>query len=138
LTDSENSDLVAAAARARDHAYAPYSHFAVGAAVRAADGAIYSGCNVENASFGLTVCAERNAVANAVARGATRIIAVAVVTENGALPCGACRQVLSEFNPDMLVLVVDAAGKRRSYRLGDILPEAFGPRQLPGSGEGQP
>lgn len=122
--------MVAAAAAARERAYAPYSHFAVGAALRAADGAIYVGCNVENASYGLTICAERNAVAHAVASGARDLVALAVVTENGVTPCGACRQVLVEFGPEMTVIVADTRGNCRVYRLGELLPDAFGPEQL--------
>lgn len=122
--------MVAAAAAARERAYAPYSHFAVGAALRAADGAIYVGCNVENASYGLTICAERNAVAHAVASGARDLVAIAVVTENGVTPCGACRQVLAEFGPEMTVIVADTRGNRRIYMLGELLPDAFGPEQL--------
>jgi cytidine deaminase len=115
---------------ARERAYAPYSRFTVGAALRAADGAIYVGCNVENASYGLTICAERNAVAHAVARGARDFVAIAVVTESGVTPCGACRQVLVEFGPAMAVIVADAHDNYRIYRLGELLPDAFGPEQL--------
>lgn len=119
---------------ARQHAYAPYSHFRVGAALLAGDGTIYVGCNVENASYGLTVCAERNAVAHAVASGARDFVAILVVTENGVTPCGACRQVLAEFNPQMAVILVDGVGNRRAYSLADLLPAAFGRDQLPGTG----
>jgi cytidine deaminase len=124
-------ELVDAATKAREAAYVPYSHFAVGAAVRGASGEIYTGCNVENASFGLTICAERNALAHAVAQGARSFPAIAVVTENGVTPCGACRQVLAEFNRDMTVIVVNTAGERQVYRLSELLPAAFGPGQLP-------
>ncbi len=117
-------------ARAREAAYAPYSHFAVGAALRAADGTIYTGCNVENASYGLTICAERNAVAHAVGQGRRHFTAVAVVTENGVTPCGACRQVLAEFGPHMAVIMADLAGNLRTCALSDLLPEAFTPGQL--------
>jgi len=102
----------------------------VGAALRAEDGRVFTGCNVENASFGLTICAERNAVAHAVAEGARRFDAIAVVTENGVTPCGACRQVLAEFGPAMTVIVADEAGRRRVYTIGDLLPDAFTPDQL--------
>ncbi len=130
MRESELRELVAVAAAARARAYAPYSHFAVGAALRVADGAIYMGCNVENASYGLTICAERNAVAHAVASGARDLVAIAVVTENGVTPCGACRQVLAEFGPAMTVIVADTRGNRRSYMLGELLPDAFSPEQL--------
>jgi cytidine deaminase len=122
--------LVAAASDARARAYVPYSGFAVGAALLADDGKIYTGCNVENASYGLTVCAERNALFHAVAEGRRHFTAVAVVTANGVTPCGACRQVLAEFAPAMTVIVADAAGERRLYRLGELLPYSFRPEDL--------
>lgn len=130
LSSQEIDQLLQLAAKARERAYVPYSHFAVGAALRSADGTIYTGCNVENASYGLTICAERNAVAHAVAEGARRFDAIAVVTENGVTPCGACRQVLAEFGPDMTVIVSDAAGHRRFFSMQDLLPAAFTPEQL--------
>ncbi len=126
----EWDELIAAAVTARRRAYAPYSGFAVGAALATADGGIYIGCNVENASYGLTVCAERNAVAHAVVSGARDFVAIVVATENGVTPCGACRQVLAEFNPQMTVILVDAAGQQRRFALADLLPAAFGPEQL--------
>lgn len=122
--------LLQIAQGARERAYVPYSGFAVGAALLAHDGSVYTGCNVENASYGLTICAERNAVAHAVASGQRAFDAVAVVTQNGVTPCGACRQVLAEFNPAMLVIVADAAGNQRCYRLTELLPDAFGPGHL--------
>ncbi len=115
---------------ARQHAYAPYSRFRVGAALLAGDGTIYVGCNVENASYGLTVCAERNAVAHALVSGARDFVAILVATENGVTPCGACRQVLAEFNPRMTVVLVDEAGRRRMCSLADLLPDAFDRAQL--------
>jgi len=127
VTDS----LVDAARAVQQHAYAPYSHFRVGAAIEAADGAVFTGCNVENASYGLTICAERAAVAAAVGAGVRRIRRAVVVTDSDppAAPCGACRQVLSEFGPDM---TVEAVGPARTARwsLRDLLPAAFGPEQL--------
>jgi cytidine deaminase len=133
MTEQEIQELVAAAAAARTAAYVPYSGYAVGAALRTADGHIFAGCNVENASYGLGVCAERNAVFQAVARGEREILAVAVVTENGVTPCGACRQVLAEFNPRMIVIVVNAMGERQIYALPELLPHAFGPEHLQGA-----
>ncbi len=124
------AELVAAAAAVRARAYAPYSHFAVGAALLAGDGQIYPGCNVENASYGLAICAERNAVAQAVAAGQRVFKAIAVVSENGVTPCGACRQVLAEFNLQLPVIVADVAGNQRCYRLSELLPAAFGPEDL--------
>ena len=127
MTDS----LVEAARAVQQLAYAPYSHFRVGAAVEADDGSVFVGCNVENASYGLTICAERAAVVAAVGAGARRIRRAVVVsdTDPPAAPCGACRQVLSEFGPDM---TVEAVGPARTSRwsLRELLPAAFGPEQL--------
>jgi cytidine deaminase len=132
LSEDQIAELTAAAAAVRERAYAPYSQFRVGAALRAADGTIYAGCNVENASYGLTICAERNAIAQAIAAGARDFVAVAVVTENGVMPCGACRQVLVEFGAEMMVIVADTRGHRRIYALSELLLDAFGPKHLPG------
>jgi cytidine deaminase len=122
----------AAVTAARD-AYAPYSRFAVGAAVLCADGSIFAASNVENASFGLSICAERNAIFRAVNQGARRIDALLVYTSTGSAtpPCGACRQVLAEFGPDALVVCSsDTGASERSYRLAELLPDAFGPHHL--------
>jgi len=118
--------LLESARRAQRNAYAPYSRFPVGAAVLAEDGRIFLGCNVENSSFGLTVCAERNAVAAAVVAGA-RPAAVAVVADQvDIVPCGACRQVLSEFDADMpLVLASSTPDGHSQTRLSTLLPAAF-------------
>jgi cytidine deaminase len=132
VSEADIQELIAAAAAARAAAYVPYSHFPVGAALRTASGRVFTACNVENASFGLTVCAERNAVFQAVASGERNYAAIAVVTENGVTPCGACRQVLAEFSLQMAVIVADTAGHYRVYQLDDLLPGAFVPGQLPG------
>jgi cytidine deaminase len=126
-----DQDLVEAARAARRHAYAPYSNYAVGAAVETDDGRVFSGCNVENASYGLTICAERSAVFAAVAAGARRIRRVAITASGAAVPypCGACRQVLAEFaDAGADVLIVRDAGEESFERiaLGDLLPKAFG------------
>lgn len=122
-------DLVAAAVEARGRAYAPFSRYRVGAAVRSEDGHVFSGCNVENASYGLSMCAERVAVFAAVAAGAREIRAVAVATDDGGTPCGACRQVLAEFAPQhgaaLAVLLADAAGDVRETTLAELFPQAF-------------
>jgi cytidine deaminase len=129
VTRSRNaSQLLRAAARARANAWAPYSNFAVGAAVLGA-GRIFAACNVENVSFPLSVCAERNAVAMAVAAGVTRIDAVAVVGGGGrpTPPCGGCRQVLAEFcSPDAPVVYANPDGETVETTLGALLPRAFG------------
>ena len=118
--------LLKAATAVRDNAYAPYSHFKVGAAVLAEDGHTYVGCNVENSSFGATVCAERSAVSAMVAAGARRILAVAVYTPAATptYPCGICRQVLAEFGPDAVVLAA-VPGQRVQVTLSELLPHAF-------------
>jgi len=121
----DDKELIAMAAEARKAAYAPYSHYLVGAALMTASGKVYTGCNVENASYGMTICAERTAVVKAVSAGEREFTAIAVVTEDGGTPCGACRQVLSEFGPKMKVLVADADGNYKAYRLNDLLLDAF-------------
>jgi cytidine deaminase len=123
--------LIEAASAVREKAHAPYSAFAVGAAVLDANGDVHVGCNVENASYGLSVCAERHAIAAAVAAGENRFQAVAVVTDMDppASPCGACRQVLVEFG-DFPVILANPAGERILTRVGDLLPDAFTPDSL--------
>jgi len=119
--------LVEAALRVRERAYARYSHFYVGAALLSSSGEIFSGCNVENASYGLTQCAERSAVTAAVAAGQTRFSAIALTGPGGPMPCGACRQVLAEFCDDLPVLVVDAdvPTRRMLTTLRALLPGVF-------------
>lgn len=127
--------LVAKAREAMERAYAPYSGFRVGAALLAEDGSIHTGCNVENASYGLTLCAERAAVANAVVRGARQYRELAIVTEGpkAVSPCGACRQVLSELSTHLHV-VSQSEGERREWALADLLPDAFEKSFVKGSG----
>jgi cytidine deaminase len=128
----DDDELLAAARAVRRRAHAPYSRFQVGAAVRDEAGRVHVGCNVENASYGLTVCAERNAVAAAVAAGARRIAAVAVVTPTRppGSPCGACRQVLAELGAAKTrVLLASATGAARATTLGALLPNAFSLRK---------
>ena len=131
-TTKQDQQLVNAARAAQRTAYAPYSDFPVGAAVRTRGGAIYCACNVENASYGLSCCAERNAVYAAVAAGDRAIEAVAVVADTAAPvpPCGACRQVLSEFNPAMAVIMVSRRGIIKTLRLDRLLPYSFKPKSL--------
>jgi cytidine deaminase len=123
--------LIAAATRVREAAYAPYSRFAVGAAVLSADGRLFVGCNVENRSFGLALCAERSAVAAALAAGAREFSAVAVVADADPLapPCGLCRETLAEFaGPGLPILLAAPDGRRRERSLGELFPDPF---QLP-------
>jgi len=128
----EPTRLLQRAIKARSRAYAPYSGYPVGAAVLTSSGNVYTGCNVENASFGLTVCAERVAILKAVSEGDTDLRALAVVTETGASMCGACRQVLYEFGPDAKVYLGDPSGSFRETDAKGVLPEAFDGRNLPG------
>jgi cytidine deaminase len=125
--------LLAAAQRARMSAYAPYSKFLVGAALRTIDGQVFTGCNVENVSYGLTMCAERVAVFKAISEGQRRFaqIAVAADTETLTPPCGACRQVLWELGSDLEVILGNLSGATAVYRLAELLPHPFGTHLLP-------
>jgi cytidine deaminase len=118
-------DLVARAVAAREHAYAPYSDYRVGAAVLTESGEVFTGANVENASFGLTVCAERSAIFSAVSAGHRTITQVAVVAEGGARMCGACRQVAMEFGPRAVVHLSGTDGDYLTHPLTELLPGAF-------------
>lgn len=132
MDHEQQKTLINRAMEVREMAYAPYSHFHVGAAVLTSSGDVFTGCNVENASYGLTICGERAAICAAVAAGQKEIVAVAVVTSGGASPCGACRQVLSEFGPAMDVVLIDADDptRVRNTTLVRLLPEQFGGRAL--------
>ena len=127
MRDDERDQLVTAARDARDRAYAPYSHFSVGAAVLTTSGEVFAGCNVENASYGLTLCAERAALVAAVTAGERRFQALAVATAGGHAPCGACRQFVAEFCEDLPILLVDTnlADAMTKTRLQDLLPMRF-------------
>jgi cytidine deaminase len=124
-------ELITLASEARRQAYAPYSGFAVGAALRTASGRVYTGCNVENASYGLSICAERVAVGKAVSEGERDFDTLAVVSETMASPCGACRQVLAEFGLDIKVVMADLEHRQEIHSVGDLLPAAFTPASLP-------
>jgi cytidine deaminase len=132
MTEEALDLLVEAARRAMANAYAPYSGFSVGAAVMADSGAVYEGCNVENASYPVSMCAERGAIAAAVSAGERAFTAIAIVASGGAPcpPCGMCRQALYEFGPDLDVILDSPEGSRMVYRLADLLPHAFGPASL--------
>ncbi len=133
-TAAQLRQLKAAAKTAARHAYAPYSKFRVGAAVLTASGKIYAGCNVENASYGLTNCAERTAIFNAVAAGEKKLrlqcVVVYTPTDMPAAPCGACRQVINEFGPDARVLSICKGKGHISSSIHELLPGAFGPADL--------
>jgi cytidine deaminase len=136
LDEEKQRELIEVAQQARQWAYAPYSHYSVGAAVLTASGRIYDGVNVENSSYPNGICAERVAIFKAVSQGERKFLAIAVVTDNGGTPCGACRQVISEFGLDTRVLLADGQGRLLSDQpLSDLLPGAFGPKDLP-TGEG--
>ena len=135
------AELVAAARAVRTRSYSPYSHFAVGAALLGVSGRIHAGTNVENASFGLSICAERAALCRAIADGEREFTAIAVVTGEGhpTPPCGACRQALQEFAPGLTVLLAGAGGQVEEWTLADLLPRAFttfdGAGTSPGGGK---
>lgn len=130
--------LLLMACEARKHAYAPYSQFTVGAALWTAGGKIYTGCNVENASYGASICAERTAILKAVSEGERDFLKIAIAGGKAGqdgmycFPCGVCRQVMAEFcHPDTFEIIVDKGGNEPAvYRLADLLPNAFGPQAL--------
>ncbi len=123
-------ELIAQAIEARQRAYAPYSHYKVGAALLGKSGKVYLGCNVENASYSHTVCAERTAILKAVSEGELEFEAIAVVTSNGGSPCGACRQVMVEFAPELTIYIADKNGEHRTTTMSKLLPDSFTPRHL--------
>ncbi|MFV1858063.1 MAG: cytidine deaminase [Anaerolineales bacterium] len=124
-------DLIKRAREARRRAYAPYSEYAVGAALLARSGQVFEGANVENAAYPTSMCAERIAAFTAVTHGERAFEAIAIVTQNGGAPCGSCRQVLSEFGGELLVIVADVDGKiHLETKLKDLIPHAFGPQDL--------
>ena len=123
-------ELVAAAYRAQQNAYAPYSHYYVGAAVLTSDGRVFTGVNIENAAYPATICAERVAITKAVSEGYREFVAIAVVTDNGGSPCGVCRQVMFEFAPDMQVLIASGEQIVSELTVSELLPEGFGPANL--------
>jgi cytidine deaminase len=123
--------LIELANEARRRAYAPYSHYSVGAALRTKTGRVYAGVNIENAAYPVTVCAERVAVFKAVSDSEYEFEVIAVVTDNGGSPCGSCRQVLAEFGLETIVLIADGNGKLiKRITVGELLPEAFQPHHL--------
>lgn len=125
-------ELIQTAVKMLDMAYIPYSHFPVGAALECEDGTVYTGCNIENAAFPCTICAERTAMFKAISEGNTRFkrIVVAGRSEDFCVPCGSCRQVLREFAPDIEVICLNGKGEARHFALKELLPESFGPEYL--------
>lgn len=131
LTDESRAQLIKRAVAVRERAYTPYSHYKVGAALLTGRGKIYSGVNIENAAYPLTICAERVSVFKAVSERESEFVAMAVVTSNGGYPCGSCRQVLAEFGLDTLVIVADEKGNVvEEATVRELLPGAFGPQYL--------
>ena len=131
LTNELRSRLIKLALEAREQAYAPYSTYRVGAALVTPSGRFFTGCNVENAAYPTSMCAERVAVFKAVSEGEREFVAIAVVTSNGGTPCGACRQVLAEFGLETVVLIADTQGNlKQEASLAELLPGAFGPGDL--------
>lgn len=131
LTDAEHQSLIDLANEARKKAYAPYSKYKVGAALRTKSGRVYTGVNIENAAYPHTMCAERVAIFKAVSEGEMDFEAISVVTDNGGSPCGGCRQVLAEFGLDTIVLIADGQGKLlKEMTVKELLPEAFTPQHL--------
>ncbi len=137
ITDEQARQLVEMAREARQKAYVPYSHFPVGAAVLTGTGRVFTGCNVENAAYGSTICAEQTAVVKAVSEGEREIVAIAVVadTEGPCSPCGLCRQVISEFGKEIRVVMANLAGRTSVKTIGELLPATFDADQFYSSGE---
>jgi len=122
--------LIQSAREARERAYAPYSNYYVGAAILTESGDVFTGCNIENASYPATICAERVAITKAVSEGYSNFEAIVVATQNGGSPCGICRQVMNEFAPDMTVLVVSESEVVYESTVSELLPDGFGPANL--------
>lgn len=124
MTDKE---LIELSEKVQKNAYAPYSHFYVGAALLCADGTVYTGCNIENSTYGATNCAERTAVFKAVSEGRREFTAIAITSSGGGLtfPCGICRQVLAEFSPEIKIILKDKNGEISAFSIGKLLPHSF-------------
>ena len=125
-------ELKAAAVAMLDRAYCPYSHFPVGAALECSDGTVFTGCNIENASYTPTICAERTAVSKAVSEGHRDFVRIVIAgrSEDFCVPCGVCRQVLREFAPELEIICLNGAGEERVFTLPELLPHSFGPEYL--------
>lgn len=133
LSESELSELLSRALKVRENAYAPYSNYAVGAALMSSAGEVFTGVNVENAAYSMTICAERSAIFNAVSKGVREIRAIVVVTEDGGVSCGACRQAISEFGKDVDLIFANSLGKIvLETTISELLPHSFGQENLPG------
>lgn len=130
MEEVESGVLKQSAKSAAKNSHSPYSHYPVGAAVLTEDGKIFSACNLESSSYGLSVCAERNAIAVAIAAGVKRITAMAIWSKNGATPCGACRQVIWDICGEIPIYIIDVDGNEKCYFSSDLLPIPFGDKKL--------
>jgi len=129
-------ELIKLALKAKENAYVPYSKFRVGSALVTADGSVYTGCNIENASYSPTICAERTAISKAVSDGHREIKKIVIVGDsNFTYPCGVCRQVIREFGKDAEIIIANDVDNYRKYKLEDLLPHSFGPEDLSGGVE---
>jgi cytidine deaminase len=132
MTPDDQERLIQAALDVRQHCYVPYSGYRVGAALLTPQGQIIAGCNIENAAYSPSICAERTAIFKAISEGRREFVAIAVVTDNAGSPCGVCRQVLFEFAPHLRVFLADGAGQLHAeFELSALLPHGFGPSSLP-------
>lgn len=122
------NELINNAIKAREHSYSPYSKFKVGAALKAKNGKVFTGCNIENSSYGLSICAEREAVFKAISSGEKDLDTIVVVTDSNKLitPCGACRQVIWEFSKNLTIVVVNLKGKKKKFKIKELLAHPFG------------
>mgnify|MGYP002609230350 CR=1 FL=1 len=122
-----DAELIRAAFKARSFAYTPYSHFKVGAALLAKNGMVYTGCNIENAAYGVTICAERTAIFKAVSEGRRDFVRIAIAgrSEDYCVPCGSCRQVMMEFAPELEVICLNGKGESKTFALRELLPYGF-------------
>lgn len=127
---SQWDDLLKLAIKARENSYSPYSHYKVGAALLTMSGKTFTGCNIENAAYTPSNCAERTAIFKAVSEGERDFAAIAVATSNSVAPCGVCRQVMREFAPNLTIILGDIKGNYRVVSLTDLLPDSFGPENL--------
>lgn len=127
---SQWDNLLKLAIEARENSYSPYSHYKVGAALLTTSGKIFTGCNIENAAYTPSNCAERTAIFKAVSEGERNFAAIAVATSNGVAPCGVCRQVIREFAPNLTIILGDIEGNYKVVSLTDLLPDSFGPENL--------
>lgn len=130
INSQQWSDLLNQAIAAREKSYSPYSHYKVGAALLGRSGKVYTGCNIENAAYTPSICAERTAIFKAISEGEREFVAIAVVTLNGGAPCGICRQVMREFAPNITIIIGNLQGERQLFTLPDLLPHSFGPDSI--------